>query len=970
MWPGGSLSGVQFLLHAADTTGIPRFQYTRHLQGKSMSLQIPGLTQGATVRGKIYRMLAVLFAVMLVFTSGYLAYSQRVLVEHLVEHQTTDLAESYFDNINTLMLTGGMANRDIPRNKLLARPEVLDARIIRGDAVVRLYGPGSDYAAARDELDRSALTGEAVKRIREGADGRVLTVLVPLKASKDFRGIDCISCHASAEGEVLGAVRVDYSLSALDAAVNRDLLINIGINSALMVAGLLVIGAMFSRIVSGPLKQLTAMMRAVAEGRADWSQRLEVRSKDEIGELACHFNTAIEKFGTIIEDTRHQSDEATRVKVALDCVSTNVMVADRDYNIIYMNPAVQTMFREAEGDLRERLPEFNADDLMGRNIDVFHARPTHQRQLLDSLSHTHESQVTVGPRTFRIIANPVVDSEGRRLGTAVEWADLSAEIRARQEEAARLEEERRYATENLRIRTALDNVSSSVMVADADFNIIYCNKTLSTMFKNAERELRKVLPRFDADKLVGSNMDIFHKDPGHQRRLLEHMQSTVSSEMEVGALTLRVVANPVLDGDGGRLGTVVEWANRTAEVAVEAEIDGIVDAARRGDLGNRVSLQGKQGFFLQLANGINDLVDVVDKVFGDIAAAMGRMASGDMTHAIEHDYAGTFGKVKEDVNSTVANIGSIVRRLRESTEDITTGAGEISVGNNNLSSRTEQQASALQQTAASMEELTSTVRNNAANAQQANQLASSASQLALRGGEVVGRAVGAMADINSASSRIAEIIGVIDEIAFQTNLLALNASVEAARAGEQGRGFAVVATEVRNLAGRSATAAKEIKELIRDSVCKVQVGTDLVDASGKTLEEIVAGVKKVGDIIAEIAAASAEQSSGIDQVNQAVTSMDEVTQQNAALAEQTSAASAAMSDKAREMADLVEFFKVSGRMPAATAEKVPAAKATMPPRSSSGPRAKTATGAKAKPAYAKPVLDSPPSIDEDEWEEF
>ncbi len=221
----------------------------------------------------------------------------------------------------------------------------------------------------------------------------------------------------------------------------------------------------------------------------------------------------------------------------------------------------------------------------------------------------------------------------------------------------------------------------------------------------------------------------------------------------------------------------------------------------------------------------------------------------------------------------------------------------------------EQQASSLQETASSMEELTSTVRDNADNAQQANQVAASARQLAERGGEVVHNAIDAMGQINTASSKIAEIIGVIDAIAFQTNLLALNASVEAARAGEQGRGFAVVATEVRNLAGRSATAAKEIKELIQDSAGKVQAGSELVNQSGETLGEIVTGVKKVGDIIAEIAAASAEQAAGIDQVNQAITSMDEVTQQNAALAEQTSAASSSLYDKAQEMERMMAFFE-------------------------------------------------------------
>ena len=264
-----------------------------------------------------------------------------------------------------------------------------------------------------------------------------------------------------------------------------------------------------------------------------------------------------------------------------------------------------------------------------------------------------------------------------------------------------------------------------------------------------------------------------------------------------------------------------------------------------------------------------------------------------------------------------------------------------------------------------MEELTSTVRNNADNARQADQVAGNASQLATRGGEVVSRAVGAMREINESSAKIAEIIGVIDEIAFQTNLLALNASVEAARAGEQGRGFAVVATEVRNLASRSAEAAKEIKELIQDSVSKVQVGSELVDESGNTLEEIVVAVKKVGDIIAEIAAASAEQSAGIEQVNRAVTSMDEVTQQNAALAEQTSAASAQLNEKARELERLVGFFSLNGmespvqEQPAAPAPKA-APKATPMPPSRPAPALQPA----ARPAVA--VAED----NEEEWEEF
>ena len=238
------------------------------------------------------------------------------------------------------------------------------------------------------------------------------------------------------------------------------------------------------------------------------------------------------------------------------------------------------------------------------------------------------------------------------------------------------------------------------------------------------------------------------------------------------------------------------------------------------------------------------------------------------------------------------------------------GAEEISAGNANLSQRTEEQSSSLEETASSMEEMTSTVKQNADNAGQANQLAIAARDQAEKGGAVTAKAVRAMADINEASRRIADIIGVIDEIAFQTNLLALNAAVEAARAGEQGRGFAVVASEVRSLAGRSATAAKEIKDLIQDSVRKVQDGSLLVTQSGQTLEQIVSSVKKVSDIVAEIAAASREQSAGIEQVNRAVMQMDELTQQNAALVEQATAASQGMADQARELNEMMARYRV------------------------------------------------------------
>jgi methyl-accepting chemotaxis protein len=315
------------------------------------------------------------------------------------------------------------------------------------------------------------------------------------------------------------------------------------------------------------------------------------------------------------------------------------------------------------------------------------------------------------------------------------------------------------------------------------------------------------------------------------------------------------------------------------------------------------------------------------------------------------------------VNTLLESTAEMVRRVKVAAGGVQQGAEEISRGNANLSQRTEEQASSLEETASSMEQMTSTVKQTADNAGQANQLAMAARQQAEKGGNVVGAAVKAMSGINEASKKIADIIGVIDEIAFQTNLLALNAAVEAARAGEQGRGFAVVATEVRNLAGRSATAAKEIKALIHDSVARVDEGSKLVDESGRTLEEIVNAVKKVTDIVAEIAAASREQSGGIEQVNKAIVQMDTTTQQNAALVEQAAAASQAIVEQAQELSGLVAGYNVGGAASVTRAAPVAAER-----RSQDRPWSKT-PAARNRTAPA-PALAKAAGSDGSEWSEF
>jgi methyl-accepting chemotaxis protein len=432
--------------------------------------------------------------------------------------------------------------------------------------------------------------------------------------------------------------------------------------------------------------------------------------------------------------------------------------------------------------------------------------------------------------------------------------------------------------------------------------------------------------------------------------------------------------NPILDA-AGKPSKVVEYAtdvtqqiqmSRQLESAVR-ETQSAVTAASHGDLTRRIETEGKSGDVEALCRGVNSLLEAVSGVVSEVNGVVDKGRMGDLTARIPlAGKSGAFNLLSGGINTLLDNMMSVVKQIKSAASEVQTGAEEISRGNTNLSQRTEEQASSLEETASSMEEMTSTVKQTADNAGQANQLAMAARQQAEKGGAVVNSAVAAMGGINTASRKIADIIGVIDEIAFQTNLLALNAAVEAARAGEQGRGFAVVATEVRNLAGRSATAAKEIKALIQDSVSKVEAGSKLVDESGKTLEEIVNAVKKVTDIVAEIAAASREQSAGIEQVNKAVMQMDEGTQQNAALVEQAAAASQAIVEQAHSLASMIENYNVGEvERPAPRAASAPAA---VDRRATSRPWNRGAADAQADaPAPARKAAGS---RNDSDWSEF
>ena len=454
--------------------------------------------------------------------------------------------------------------------------------------------------------------------------------------------------------------------------------------------------------------------------------------------------------------------------------------------------------------------------------------------------------------------------------------------------------------------------------------------------------------------------------PGEYGRMVREVNTLVAQHIGVKMRAVEVMrhyARGDLSVDMDRLPgekfviTQAMDSTKASLSAINNEIKRLANAAAAGDFSQRGDADQFEHDFRDMVGGVNSLMETTEVNLGHLSKLLQAVAQGDLTQRMEGEFHGVFARMRDDGNATVDQLGGIVSGIQAASGSISLSASEIATGNDDLSRRTEQQAANLEETAASMEELTSTVRQNAEHARQADQLARGAAEVAAQGGSVVGQVVTTMSAIEASSKKIADIISVIDGIAFQTNILALNAAVEAARAGDQGRGFAVVASEVRTLAQRSAAAAKEIKGLIDSSVDKVAEGSQLVRNAGTTMDDIVASVQRVTTIMADISAASQEQSTGIDQVNQTVMQMDESTQQNAALVEEATAAARSMEDQAQQLSAAVAQFRLAGSV-SATLAKVAASAGAAPPRG------RPALRAIPKPATRAPVAST------DDWQEF
>ncbi|WP_372184398.1 methyl-accepting chemotaxis protein [Xanthomonas axonopodis] len=535
----------------------------------------------------------------------------------------------------------------------------------------------------------------------------------------------------------------------------------------------------------------------------------------------------------------------------------------------------------------------------------------------------------------------------------------------------RIERDAQVANENLRIRTALEHSEMEVLLADEQHNAVFITQALHTSFKQGEPAFHaKGQTGFSADAVVGKPMDYVFGNDGEgaaRTQRLRQLQSTTTERYRFGPVTLDLTMTPLYAPDGRRSGSMLLWRNISAEVSTQQEVAELVQSALMGDFGQRLALDDKHGFYLEFGRQLNGLLETTSLSLERISSLLSALAEGDLTVRMDGDFQGVFARMRDDANATVAQLTGIVSGIQTSATQISAAASEIAAGNNDLSQRTEQQAANLEETAASMEELTSTVKQNAEHARQANQLAIGAADVASHGGSVVAQVVTTMSGIETSSKKIAEIISVIDGIAFQTNILALNAAVEAARAGEQGRGFAVVASEVRTLAQRSAGAAKEIKHLIDDSVSKVEQGASLVHQAGTTMSEIVASVQRVTDIMGEISAASQEQSSGIEQVNLTVTQMDEATQQNAALVEEATAAARAMEEQAGQLTEAVAVFRLNHAvkpvLAASTGKPAMRAVGTTKPAPARGKRVAT-------PLRQSVGKSSGTAVNDSQWQDF
>jgi methyl-accepting chemotaxis protein len=729
-----------------------------------------------------------------------------------------------------------------------------------------------------------------------------------------------------------------------------------GLGLAVGVASGLVVG---KKIQTAAINTTNALNK-FAEGNLTFA--INTKVNDEFGKIMQALKSMQIKIGFDVNDARKVAEQALRLQSALDNSSTAFTFGDNNNQLQYMNKSAAAIWSRMQSEIAKQHDGFNVEGMVGHNIGQYIENVDDRKVFAEKLTASKAMEITMYGRRIGLTIIPVYNEQNEYLGRMTQWNDRTDEVIAEQEVirlvgdavAGKLSE--RVDLSVLPTGFIMDIGQGMNKILDAVIGPLNMAADYVDKFANG------IIPAPITENYNG-DFNVLKDNLNscvHALNLLVTDANMLAKSAEEGKLDSRADATKhwgdyrkVVEGVNATLDSVIGPLNIAAKY---------MDDISKGNIPAKIT-DHYQGDFNQIKDNLNTCIDAVNRLVSDAnmlaeAAKEGRIS----TRADVTKHQGNFRQVVEGVNQTLDMILEPIAAVKLAVETITTAAGEISTGNSDLSARTEQQASSLEETAASMEELAGTVKQNADNAKQANQLALTASSVAIKGGQVVAEVVNTMTGINDSAHKIEDIISVIDGIAFQTNILALNAAVEAARAGEQGRGFAVVAGEVRNLAQRSASAAKEIKELITDSVNKTAEGTKLVENAGSTMEEVVTSVQRVADIISEIAAASAEQTTGIDQVNQAVTSMDEVTQQNAALVEEAAAAAESLLEQANQLSDVVGVFKVEGT----SNER----RATHSPMRSAKPIATPKSAFKPAPKPVAAKVSAKTGTDDGDWEEF